>query len=289
MHDRASVRGVKVGKKNRKMKPTASMIAVRNRALATMTKIGIAVGLIAAIGLGSDELKKRALTSPRLMIDTIDIKGSERATKESLIRLAGISEGQNIFMIDVEESEKNLLAHPWVKRAQITRRLPRTIIVEIEEHQPRVLVALGHLYYANEAGEIVKRYTPGEREKLPIVTGLQRNEIETDDGQARARLRSAIEFLDEMKIVLGERAPPISEIHLDPALGLSFVSADDDTTVIVGSPPWKETIQRFVEVKDALAKKGVRATRIMLGGDRRPDRGVARLAANGAQAAVSLE
>lgn len=278
MHDRASVRGVKSGKRNRKRRPSASMLELRNRKIVFLLKGGAIAGGVAALTYLGYVGLHLAKTRPEFAIETIEVGGVNRATRDSIVRLSGIAKGQNIFALKTDEAAKTIEAHPWVAKAVIKRKLPRGIEIVVEEHEPAVIVALGHLYYANHEGEIVKRYTPGEREHFPVITGLSRNEIETDDGDARVRLRSAIEFMRELKEVMGARAPVLSEIHLDPALGLSFVAKGDDATVVVGSPPWRQAIERLARVRDALAEKGVSASRIMLGGERRRDRVIARLA-----------
>lgn len=279
MHDRATVRGVKSGKRNKKRRPSGSSIVPRGPALSRLTKIFGAAAGVAALTYGVLWCHHYAMTAPDFAVQTIEVSGTHRATQEAIVRLSGIERGENIFGLDTAEIAKTVSAHPWVARAKITRRYPRTVQIEVTEHEPAVIVALGHLYYANRDGEIVKRYTPGEHEELPVVTGLSRTEIETDDGAAKARLRSAIKFMTELQAFLGKAAPKIAELHLDPALGLSFVSSQDEAIVLVGAPPWKPRIERFLEVRAALEQRGVRASQIMLGGERRPDRAVARLSA----------
>jgi hypothetical protein len=237
---------------------------------------GIA-GAVVAIGIAALLAHRFLVNSKELAIQSIEVHGQKRASKESIMRLANVKMGSNIFTADVDEIAKNVRAHPWVKETRVVRRYPHVVEIDIVEHEPAVVVALGHLYYANGDGEIVKRYTPGEHEDLAVVTGLSRDEMESDDGEARARLRSAIAFLHDVKEVLKDEAPRIAEIHLDPVLGLSFVAAGEQASVLVGLPPWKQRLERVLEVKEALQKKGVHASKIMLGGERRPDRAVARL------------
>jgi cell division protein FtsQ len=284
MVDRAEVRGVKRGRPNRKRRGSSSMFSNVGSSIITRASISpalvriafVATGVaatVAGVHYGHRFLK----TSPELAVASIDVQGTKRATKDSIVRLSGVQIGQNIFDVSVAEIERNVSAHPWVARANVRREYPSSIRIEVSEHEPAVLVALGHLYYANESGEIVKRYTPGENEELPVITGLTRSEMETDDGDAKLRLRSAIAFLGELREVLGKDAPRVAEIHLDAALGLSFTVSGDDTAVLLGSPPWKQRIDRLLTVKDALEKRGVHASKIMMGGERRPDRAVARL------------
>lgn len=260
-------------------------------ALSYAGKIAAFTGVGVAMVFGGAAVWDWATTSPAFAIEKIDVHGNRRATHESILKLAQLVEGQNLLSIETQAIERSIDAHPWIERVSVTRRFPKRVEIAIEEHEPVVLVSLGHLYYADATGEIVKRYTPGENESIPVVTGLTREEIETDDGDARARLVSAIDFLVELKATMGEAAPAISELHLDRAIGLSFIEKIDDANVVVGSPPWRTSIERYAKVKAALAEKGVRASRIVIGGERRPDRAVARLSHEGAQEQklVSLE
>lgn len=221
------------------------------------------------------------MTSDTFAVERIEVRGQRRATEESIVRLSGVTTGQNVFELDTDEVARTIEAHPWVASATVQRQLPREVVVEVVEHEPVVLVALDHFYYANAAGEIVKRYAPGEREALPVVTGLTREGIETDDGESRALLLLALRFIADVDETLGAAAPTIAEVHVDAAAGLSFTQKKDGTRIEIGRPPWMDRIARIDRVKDALADRGARASQIMLGGPRRPDRAVARLAGEG--------
>jgi cell division protein FtsQ len=278
MHDRAKVRGVSRGRANKKRRPSGSSIARASKSAArTIGKIAAFTGLSIGIVLGGAATWDWATTSPSFALATITIEGNSRATRDSIVHLSGVIEGQNLLVLDASAIERMIEAHPWVKNANVTRAFPRSLSIEIEEHEPVALVALGHLYYADSTGAIVKRYAPGENEKLPIITGLSREDIETDDGEAKAKLVSAIDFVAELKLIMKKEMPSLAEVHLDPAIGLSFVLSEEDQTVIVGHAPYTTSIERYVKVRAALAEKGVRASRIVIGGDRRPDRAIARL------------
>jgi cell division septal protein FtsQ len=276
--DRAKVRGVREGRRNRKRQEGTRKPA---RVLSRSGKLACIAAVLGGGAYGCYALHSLATTSPRFAIEEVVVTGHVRASADAIAKLSGANPGTNIFSVDAERMKRAVEAHPWVKSAQVARSFPRTVEIEIEEHEPRVLVALGHLYYADANGDVVKRYTPGEREALPVVTGLTRDQIETDDGQARAQLRSAIEFLDQAVARFGNKKLQIAEVHLDPALGLSFVEANDDLMVVVGHPPFEDALDRLSQVRSALRDKNVKATRIMLGGPRRKDRAVARLALAG--------
>jgi hypothetical protein len=235
----------------------------------------LGLGVIAGVGFG---FKSRLAKAEALSLEKIEIHGNTRAAKEQLVALAGVHAGQNLLSIDPEEVAAGVARHPWVKSAHAERRFPRELSIGVVEHDPRLLVALGNVYYANAEGEIVKRQAPGEHESLPLVTGLSRAEVERGDGRAQARLRDAIGFLADLRAVTGAGPAEVDEIHLDSVQGLSFVPAGDTIQVHVGRPPYKEKLEKLEEVRRVLAERGGKPLEITLGGERRPERVVARLA-----------
>lgn len=272
--DRASVRGVKPGRGNRK-KGSRRQAALRTLRWAVGAALG--AGLLVGLGLGAREARRWARQSPRFALETIEVLGAERADPQALLRLSGLREGLNLFSVDPDRIEQAVAAHPWVASVEVERRFPRGVRVQVREHQPVVMVALEHLYYADADGEVVKRYAPGEREVLPVVTGLERAQVEADDPEARALLREAVELLDAVVAVRGGDASQVSEVHVDPVMGLSFVLRDDEARVEVGHGPYAAKLRRLTAVQASLRERGVLASHISLSGERRPERVVARL------------
>ncbi len=274
--DRASVRGVKQRvRRNRRRRGVEA--EPKKRAFFTVGKVVLGLVAAAALGVGSLEASEYLESSELFELERIEVTGNLRASESSIVHLSGIELRDNLMALDAEATARMVEAHPWVAKATVSRRWPRGVELMVVEHEPRVLVALDHLYYANAKGAIVKRYSPGERESLPIVTGLSRDEIETDEGESRAKLLLALRFLEELDASLGGTAPRIAEIHVDTAVGLSFTEPDDTTRVVVGHPPWGDRLQRLDQVKAALEARGVTASTIMLDGQQRKDRAVARL------------
>lgn len=273
--DRASVRGVK--RRVRKNRKRGVEVQPKRRAIFGFGKVVLGLGVAAALGVAGLELSEHLEQSELFELERIEVTGNTRASESALVRLSGIALKDNLMAMDVDATARMVEAHPWVAEATVSRRWPKGVELHVVEHEPRVLVALDHFYYANADGTIVKRYSPGERETLPVVTGLSREQIETDDGESRAKLLLALRFLDELDATLGAAAPGIEEIHVDTAMGLSFTQPDDKTRVVIGHPPWAERITRLDRVKEALERRGVEASTIMLDGQQRKDRAVARL------------
>ena len=241
------------------------------RALATLGGVVVAGGL----GVGLYELRAWARSSDRFRVEHVDVQGVLRAEPEAVVRLAGVGREDNLFVVDTEAVRALVEAHPWVARAEVDKDWPRALRVVVQEHEPVALVALGHLYYAEASGEIVKRYAPGERADLPVVTGLSRDAVEAADPEARRMLLEAIAFVAAWG-ALSEA--PLAEVHVDEVRGIAFTRRGRGARVEIGHAPWAPRLSRLARTEEALAARGVQAEEIEMGGARQPNRVVVRRA-----------
>ena len=66
-------------------------------------------------------------------IDTIKVKGDSRYDTSQIIEASGIVKGKNLFLISVSSSQESITEKlPYISKAVITRRLPSSVIIEIE-------------------------------------------------------------------------------------------------------------------------------------------------------------
>lgn len=275
---RRAVRSSKPNRKKRAARKVELQIDWGRIVIATVSSV-----LAVVAGAGVTYLGHRGYvfvtTTDALAVHQIDMTGLDRADREAIVRLLGIEPGANLLSLDTTELERRVIAHPWVAEASVERLFPHRLAVHVEEHKPVVMVALDGLYYANAQGEIVKRHAPGETESLAVITGLTKEQVEAGDGRAQAKLRRAIGFVEDVRVELGD-AVTIDEIHLDPITGLSFTPGQEKTRVMVGRPPWRASIRRWGTLRAEMKRRGIAAHEITLGGERRPGRAVAKVAAN---------
>ncbi len=102
------------------------------------------VATVAITGLGSGLWLgyRFVTTSDRFAIDHIEVRGTERLTADQVRASLPITLGDNLFTADLGDVTSALRAEPWIATADTRRQLPSTMIVEIREHRPAVVVAL---------------------------------------------------------------------------------------------------------------------------------------------------
>ena len=92
---------------------------------------GLAV--LASLGWIGLQLDGWAASSPRLALRTVKVSGLRRATEHELLRLAGVAPGTNLWSLDPAAVAQAMGAHPWVRSVEVTRGLPDTLQLRVEE------------------------------------------------------------------------------------------------------------------------------------------------------------
>ncbi|HSP81679.1 MAG TPA: FtsQ-type POTRA domain-containing protein [Myxococcaceae bacterium] len=233
-----------------------------------LLKAILLTGLTLALAWGGVELRRWALTSPTFLLKETTFAGLQRAGPGELLKLSGLTVGQNLWSLDVEALERAMLAHPWVRSVEVTRRFPSSVSVEVSEHVPAALAVLGDLYLLDEQGEPFKRLQPGDRVDLPLVSGMSREDYLADEAGVRERFRRALEVAEAYAESGPGQRERLSEVRVSPA-GLVLVLSDG-LEVRLGEGETEARLERLARVRAELRARGLSAEVIHLDNRARP-------------------
>ena len=251
-----------------------AVVEACGRALRRSAPSLLALAAVGAVGAGAWGPHHFFTTSPRFAVATITVRGSHVLTADEVRDLLPFHVGDNVFSVDTGAAERALLAEPWVARAHVRRRLPRTVVVELTERTPAAVVAADGLYLVDAAGRPFKRadVEHGEGEGLPVVSGVPRPMFTTAPEQASARVKRGLEVLGAWAD--GGTRPPIGEVHVDHH-GATLFTYDDAVAVRVGDaagPILGDRLRRFDAAWAALSPdERTRARAIHVDDDTRGD------------------
>jgi len=116
---------------------------------------------------------------PWFEVRRVEVSGTRFLAPHTVLAVSGIRRGQSVWD-DPGRWERALRAHPAIASARVTRRLPGTLRVRVEEKRPVAYVEAGALQPATAAGEVLPLDPAQVPVDLPIVRGGW-----TDPKQAR--------------------------------------------------------------------------------------------------------
>ena len=263
-----------MARKNRRRMSPEQKQARRSRLLTLLVYLPVKLlifGVLGVgIGLGAYYVASYLKTSPALAVRTIEVRGAERTRVGELLEASGLKEGMNIFSVGTGQAQKRLVSLPWVKKAKVTRVVPDRIVVEVVEHQPVAVINLEGLYYVNRSGEVFKRVQPGEREDLPVLTGVSRTSFRDRPQRARKHIRESLRLIKTLQELPCVKKRRVAEVHSDELMGPSVVLDPGALTVRLGNQDLLGRLSTLCQLMDAIGDRRLKARSILLYHSGRP-------------------
>ncbi len=107
-----------------------------------------------------------------LRVTNVVIEGRAN-TPEPLLRAAlGVSKGDPILGFSLEQARQRVESLSWVEHATIERRLPGTVVVNLQERRPfAIWQNQGKFVLIDRTGQLVANQNVAEFRQLPLVVG----------------------------------------------------------------------------------------------------------------------
>jgi cell division protein FtsQ len=246
------------------------------RALYLGLRLGIAGSLSWGLLVGVREGYAYATTSPRFEVRGLIYAPTHHVGDTRLRELLALSPGTNILSLDLEELAARVVADPWVAKASVVRVLPDSLQVTVEEHDPRAVLALGgKLLLVDAEGVAFKPLEPGERGRLPVITGFDDPGLAERPAALRERVLRGLRALAAYE---AKRRPRLSELHVGDFGDVTLYTAELGTQLRLGRGDVEPALARFDALRAALGEEAEKLALVHLDGERapgRPDRIVA--------------
>jgi cell division protein FtsQ len=241
----------------------------------------IAVGLVLVLGTAAATAfgaYRFAMSSPRFALHSLEVSSSRRFNDVALARAAGISEKANLFSIDLEAAEQKLLEDPWVRSVHMVRRLPDTLQVDLVEREAVALAALDtEVFLIDAAGEPFKRWGSGDPHDLPLITGLDLEQIAQDRSQALSATNTALEVLEHYARLPVSKVHKAQEVHLSPDGSVILTVGTRGVALHLGKGPWPRKLLMVAEVLKTFERKDELPGVVFLDNQLHPERVVVRM------------
>ena len=205
-----------------------------------LTLAGLCLGLV----VGYHQLLTSSLFCIK-DISNIEIEGARRLSRSLLMQQSKVEPGASLLAIRPGQVERALMAHPWIAKAEVSRKWPHSLHLKIQERDPVALVQFGEeLMYTDRQGMIFKPLSPGDPHNFPVITGLTPEQFRHPAGDLPEVVAQAFQLMD----VLKANQPPlnlenISEIHVDLERGFTLYANGVGVALDLGFQDYPEKLQ----------------------------------------------
>ena len=162
------------------------------------------------------------------------VDGENKITKDTIISLSGIEEGNNIFKVSINKAINNIKENPYINKAEIKRILPGTVQIVVKERTVEYQIKVIDSYvYIDYQGYILEAST--KNDDVPIVEGLSTEQETLLNG--KRVINKDIENLRIMQKIMNvakseEIAKNISKIKIENGEYILELSKDKKTVYL---------------------------------------------------------
>jgi cell division protein FtsQ len=129
-------------------------------------------GHVAAAAEWASEAAVAGLGDLGLRVATVTLEGRTHAPRPEVAAAVGLKVGDPIFSFHPETVRKRLVALPWIRDAEVARRLPDAVSVRIRERTPFALWQRhGALSLIDEDGAVITRRGLERFQGLVVIVG----------------------------------------------------------------------------------------------------------------------
>ncbi|MDC0717543.1 cell division protein FtsQ/DivIB [Nannocystis bainbridge] len=271
----------------RSMVAAVPRVGARGRRLLSLAaRLAIAVTLAWGVLLAVQTSYQYVTTSARFEAKSLVYQATPHVPVDRLQALLGLEPGTNILAVDTDALQAKIAAEPWVKRASVQRSLPDTLIVEVEEHEAAAALLSGYFYLIDRDGVPFKRLEDGERGELPVITGVDREQLVAGDARAQTAIRRGLAALTTYQET---PRPRLSEVHVDEGGAVALYTAKTGAALRLGRGDVAGKLARFDALRAALGERAEQLAVVHLDLDATPgtpERVVASFLDPAAEAAV---
>lgn len=130
-------------------------------------------------------------------VEHVKISGLRYLDEEAVRNLAQVELDKPLYDIQTEKVADNFLKNKYIRAVSVSRNIPSTLRIDIEERRPVMFMLDNSLYMVDETGIILQKLSTIPAQGLPVATGLSVNELLKD----RTPLYRALEIIKTIKEV----------------------------------------------------------------------------------------
>jgi hypothetical protein len=156
----------RVGRVRRRRSRPSAAVAATGRRLGAFAAVSAAAFLAAFLVYAS-------VTSAPWRLGRYTVRGASYLTAPEILAAADLKAGDNLFWVDLEEAEERLCRHPRIRRAEIKRRMPAEVLVEVDERPTAAAIIINGALYKISADGVVLEPMAGAYEDVPVLVGTR--------------------------------------------------------------------------------------------------------------------
>jgi len=162
---------------------------------------------------------KRALNAwffenPDYAVRNIDVTTDGKLNRDAILKTADITEGANIFQVNLLQLQERLRSLPQVEESRVQRVLPNKLVISIQERRPVAWVVASdgvpptfeNAFLVDRRGILLKpKGSAPEYAGLPVILGVETSSLVAGQALDKEEVKAALQLLRDAAEILQTR------------------------------------------------------------------------------------
>ena len=187
------------------------------------------------------------VTSPRFLLSNIVVSGTSRVQPAEVGEALRPLRGKHLLLVSLADVEGRLSENRWIEGANLRKRMPNSLVVEVEERQPVMLLRRDEgLFYVDRSGTVIDLYDPAREADLLLLSIAP---------GARLEVEPALAVAAELELVAPDWASGLSEVEVLGGDDFRLFTAALPFPVLVSLGGVGRQVRKFREVMPEVARR----------------------------------
>ncbi|HZK57154.1 MAG TPA: FtsQ-type POTRA domain-containing protein [Clostridia bacterium] len=174
------------------------------------------------------------LQSDLMNLENIVLEGNSYVNKDEIVSISNLVINRNIFKYNLKEIKQNIMLHPYIKGVNVHRKLPNTIVVQIEERQEyAIILYMGSYIYIDEEGIVLRASDSYIASDNILITGIDFKNFKVGDKVEAINNDNLGLVMDLLKVAnLITICDMISEINIGEESNIRIITFDGSEVLL---------------------------------------------------------
>jgi cell division protein FtsQ len=177
--------------------------------------------------------------------DDIELSGLSNVTRSQVMEVMGADIDRNVFLIPLDQRQRQLEQIPWVESASVMRFAPNRIAIQIHERTPVAFARVGSKIMLVDSGGVLMELSPKKHYSFPVIVGIGSSQPVT---ARAAQMKIYNQLIRELDSGGGRYSSDLSEVDLSDREDVKVLTNDPDGEVLVhlGSSNYLDRFKIYV-------------------------------------------
>jgi cell division protein FtsQ len=205
----------------------------------------LAIIILVGVGFGFYRFANYLVTKSQMFtLKEVRVEGNRWVEKNDILNLAKIEAGVRLYRVPTDSVVKRILQNPYLQGVSVSRSLPSTLIITVQERTPVAYLIDSKVYMIDRFGKILLKKPAMSLENLPLITGLSVSRLL----QNRDPLFQALGLIRTIDEVDEGLFNYISEVHIDSRTPPTLFLIRGGAIVEIGESSPYERIYKLSEL-----------------------------------------